>query len=141
LRVVRKILATTSSEVEADLLEARLRGAGIRCMRSAGAARGGRLSSGREVLVEEEDIDRAREVLGEADGGFDEEELARLSEEADRRSDKESATIATPAPGGHYANQSVDPHAPRGRRGLRGAIKALAKPGHGEGASDNPFGR
>jgi hypothetical protein len=78
---VLKVLTSTGSPVEQSVLLARLLDAGIPCMRGAGRQRSV-LDSGRDVLVEEEDFARAREVLNEDDEGFDEEELARLSEEA-----------------------------------------------------------
>lgn len=79
-----KILTTASNEIELDLFLARLRGAGIRCMHSAGGPKSG-LSGGHDILVEEQDLDHAREVLKAEEGGFDEDELARLSEEAGQR--------------------------------------------------------
>jgi putative signal transducing protein len=89
-----KVLTTASSPVEQSLLLARLSDAGIPCIRGAGGARVA-LGSGRDILVEEEDIARAREVLKEDDEGFDEEELARLSEEAGRRA---AESLPQPAP-------------------------------------------
>jgi hypothetical protein len=73
------VLIAASSPVEQSLLLARLSDAGIPCMRGAGAG-GARvaLGSGRDILVEEEDLARAQEILKEDDEGFDEEELARL---------------------------------------------------------------
>lgn len=53
-------------------------------MCGAGCLRGV-LGGGRDVLVEDEDLARAQRVLSEDDESFDEEELARLSEEAGRR--------------------------------------------------------
>src|SRR5258705_9986067 len=74
-----KVLTSASNPVEQSLLIARLSDAGIPCMRAAGGARVA-LGSGRDILVEEEDLARAHEILQEDDEGFDEEELARLSE-------------------------------------------------------------
>ena len=68
-----KVLVTTGSPVEQSLLLARLLDAGIPCMRGAGRQRGV-LGSGRDVLVEEEDLARAREILNEEDESFDEED-------------------------------------------------------------------
>ena len=67
------------------MLIARLRDAGIPCMR--GGAEGFRrtLRSAREIYVDEASLPRAQEILEEDRGEFDEEELARLSEEAGQR--------------------------------------------------------
>jgi hypothetical protein len=54
-------------------------------MRGAGGARAA-LGSGRDILVEEEDLARAQEILKEDDEGFDAEALARLSEENETNS-------------------------------------------------------
>ncbi len=77
-----KVLTTVSNEAEAEMVGERLSEAGIR--HSARMASGGiRLgaAAGRDIYVDEQDLKRAREVL-EADEGFSDEELARLSEEA-----------------------------------------------------------
>jgi hypothetical protein len=50
-----RVLTTASSPVEQSLLLARLSDAGIPCMRGAGGARAA-LGSGRDILVEEEDL-------------------------------------------------------------------------------------
>jgi hypothetical protein len=78
---VLKIVATTKNEIEASLVMGRLTEAGIPCMRKGGGARGS-LASGGSILVEEADLNRARDTLNADDGGFDEGELARLSQEA-----------------------------------------------------------
>ena len=77
-----KIVTTVSNEAEAEMVAERLSEAGIRHM-SRTASGGIRLgaAAARDVYVEEQDLERAREVL-EADAGFSEEELARLSDEA-----------------------------------------------------------
>ena len=77
-----KILATVSNEAEAGMVGDRLSEAGIRHtarLASGGIALGA--AAAQDVYVDEQDLDRAREVL-EADKGFSEEELARLSDEA-----------------------------------------------------------
>ena len=79
------LLTTARGKTEAAMLIARLRDAGIPCMR--GGAEGFRrtLRSAREIYVDEASLPRAQEILEEDRGDFDEEELARLSEEAGRR--------------------------------------------------------
>jgi hypothetical protein len=57
-----KVLTAASSPVEQSLLIARLSDAGIPCIRGAGGARVA-LGSGRDILVEEEDLTRAQEIL------------------------------------------------------------------------------
>ena len=110
-------------------------------MRGAGGARVA-LGSGRDILVEEEDLVRAREVLKEEDKGFDEEELARLSEEAGREAAGGDRSIpqATSADG-RDAGTPVEASAPTSRHGLFKAMGRLAKPGRGKDAPDSPFGR
>lgn len=76
-----QILATATDPVDTRLLLARLKDSGIHCMVGAGGARSA-FGRGRDILVEEEDLDRARQVLKENEEGFDEDELTRLSEEA-----------------------------------------------------------
>jgi len=77
-----RIVTTVSNEAEAEMVAERLSEAGIRHMARMGSG-GIRLgaAAARDVYVEAQDLDRAREVL-KADEGFSEEELARLSEEA-----------------------------------------------------------
>jgi len=75
-------VTTASNEAEAEMVAERLSAAGIRHM--ARMASGGiRLgaAAARDVYVDAQDLDRAREVL-KVDEGFSEEELARLSDEA-----------------------------------------------------------
>jgi uncharacterized protein YaaQ len=77
-----KMVTTVSNEAEAEMVGERLSEAGIRF--TARLASGGiRLgaAAARDVYVEEQDLDRAREVL-KVDEGFSDEELARLSDEA-----------------------------------------------------------
>ncbi len=77
-----KIVTTVSNEAEAEMVAERLSEAGIRHM-SRPASGGIRLgaAAARDVYVEAQDLDRAREVL-KVDEGFSEEELARMSDEA-----------------------------------------------------------
>ena len=73
--------------MEADVIMGRLTDAGIRCMpspRLGGYGRG--MPQTCEVYVNAKDLERARAVLKEDEGGFDEDELARLSEEAGKQS-------------------------------------------------------
>jgi hypothetical protein len=137
-----KVLATASSPVEQSLLLARLSDAGILGMGGAGGARAA-FGSGRDILVEEEDLARAREVLKEEDEGFDEEELARLSEEAGREAatgGDRPLTQATPADG-RDAGTPAEASAPTNRHGFLKAVERFAKPGRGKEAPDSPFGR
>ena len=75
-------MTTVGNEAEAEMVGERLSEAGIRL--SVRLASGGiRLgaAAARDVYVEEQDLERARELLV-VDEGFSEEELARLSDEA-----------------------------------------------------------
>jgi hypothetical protein len=80
-----KLLTTASGRTEAVLLVARLRDAGITCMRGGTEGPRGTPRAAREIYVDEESLARAQEILEEDRGDFDEEELARLSEEAGQR--------------------------------------------------------
>jgi hypothetical protein len=80
-----KILTTATCEAEVDVLMARLSEAGVRCMRGAQGGRVSTLCQGLDVLIEEEDLPKARAVLEETDGGFDEDELTKLSMDAGER--------------------------------------------------------
>ena len=81
---MQKLLTTATCEEEADILVARLAEAGIHCMRRKGdvSARWATGGAGHDIVVEEQDLPRARKILEENDGGFDEAELTRLSMEA-----------------------------------------------------------
>jgi len=79
------LLTTVRDRTEAALLVARLHDAGIPCMRGGGEGPRGISRSAREVYVDEASLPRAQEILEEDRGGFDEKELARLSEEAGQR--------------------------------------------------------
>jgi Putative prokaryotic signal transducing protein len=76
-----EIVATATDEMQEPLIVGRLSEAGIRCMRSGGGIKRS-IAGPRSVYVEAADLERARAVLKEDEGGFDEDELARLSEEA-----------------------------------------------------------
>jgi hypothetical protein len=77
-----KILTSVSSEPEASLVTARLAEAGIQAIarRSIGGPEWG-VSGARDLYVEEQDLDRARELL-RADEGVSEDRLADLSDAA-----------------------------------------------------------
>ncbi len=77
-----KLLTTVENEAEAEMVAERLSEAGIRFsvrMASGGIRLGP--AAARDVYVQEQDLDRAKETLA-VDEGFSEEELARLSDEA-----------------------------------------------------------
>jgi uncharacterized protein YaaQ len=78
-----KIVTSVGSEMEAAMVCGRLSDAGIRAMQQTGGS-GGRwgVPGTRDVYVEEQDLDRAREVLNAE--GISEEELVREEELADR---------------------------------------------------------
>jgi len=76
-----KSVTTANDEIQASLIVGRLSEAGIRCVGSSGGLRRG-ASGRRHVYVRAADLERARALLQEDEGGFDEDELARLSEEA-----------------------------------------------------------
>jgi hypothetical protein len=85
-----KIVTTTSTAGEADIVVGRLREDGIRAIpRSAtgyGSRRGWNGSC--DVLVSERDLERARELLKADEGAFSDEELTRLSEQAAREAEQ-----------------------------------------------------
>ncbi len=133
-----KVLTTASSPVEQSLLLARLSDAGISCMRGAGGARVA-FGSGRDILVEEEDLARAQEILKEDDEGFDEEELARLSEEAGRQTAGAIPPLPQSAPDDRAGPPTpVEAQAPAKTHGLLKAFERLTGDKH---AADSPFGR
>ena len=77
-----KIVTTVGNEAEAEMVAERLSEAGIRFsvrLASEGIRLGA--AAARDIYVEEQDLDRALEVL-KVDEGFSDEELARLSDEA-----------------------------------------------------------
>lgn len=133
-----KVLTAASSPVEQSLLLARLSDAGIPCVRGAGGARSA-LGSGRDILVAEEDLPRAQEILEEDDEGFDEEELACLSEEAGRKAAEAIPPLPEPAPENRTA-----PPTPAGAQApakTHGLLKAYAKLTRDRYDADSPFGR
>jgi uncharacterized protein YaaQ len=77
-----KLVTTVANEAEAEMVAERLSEADIRFtvrLASGGIRLGA--AAARDIYVETQDLQRAQETL-EADEGFSEEELARLSEEA-----------------------------------------------------------
>jgi Putative prokaryotic signal transducing protein len=127
-----KVLSTASNPVEQSLLLARLSDAGIPCMRGAGGARAA-LGSGRDILVEEEDLARAQKILKEDDEGFDEEELARLSEEAGRQA---APRCPQPAPTDHVGPPTLE--VPAKTHSLFKAFERLIV---NKDKTNSPFGR
>jgi hypothetical protein len=83
-----QVVATAANAAEADLIRGRLAEAGIAAIsqRSIGGPEWG-MSGGQYMYVEASHLDRAREILSEAEGLSD-EELADLSEQAFRDSKK-----------------------------------------------------
>jgi hypothetical protein len=84
-----KIVATANDEMQAELIMGRLSEAGIHCMGSGGTGFQRGMTRSRDVYVNAKDLDRARAILKADEGGFDEDELARLSEEAGKRNPAE----------------------------------------------------
>jgi hypothetical protein len=133
-----RVLTTASSPVEQSLLLARLSDAGIPCMRGAGGARAA-FGSGRDILVEEEDLARAKEILKEDDEDFDEGELARLSEEAGRQAADAGPPLSPPALEDSAGPPTpVEAQAPAKTHGLLKAFERLT--GEKDEAT-SPFGR
>lgn len=131
-----RVLTAASSPVEQSLLLARLSDAGIHCMPGAGGARAAR--GGRDILVEEEDLARAKEILKEDDEGFDEGELARLSEEAGQRAADAGPPLSPPAAEDRAGPPTpVEAQAPAKTHGLLKAAPRRLK--HQGGRS--PWGR
>jgi hypothetical protein len=83
-----KFVATATDDVQESLIAGRLAEAGIQCMSSHQLIRAG-ASARCDVYVRAADLERARAVLKEDEGGFDEAELARLSEEAGKQNPAE----------------------------------------------------
>jgi hypothetical protein len=84
-----KMVATATDEMQRTLIMGRLSEAGISCMGGA-AERNWSTIRSRDIYVRAADLERAREVLKSDEGGFDEDELARLSEEAGKENAPES---------------------------------------------------
>jgi hypothetical protein len=133
-----RVLTTASSPVEQSLLLARLSDAGIHCMGGTGGARAA-LGSGRDILVEEEDLARAKEILKEDDEGFDEGELARLSEEAGRQAADAGPPLSPPAPEDRAGPPT--PVEPRASAKTHGLLKAFERLTGEKNEASSPFGR
>ena len=80
-----KVVASVSSEPEAEMVRDRLLAAGIHAIsqRTIGGPQWG-FSGARDVFVNARDLERAHEVLKTEEGSFSDEELTRLSDEAGR---------------------------------------------------------
>lgn len=78
-----KKVSSVASEPEAALIIERLSAAGISAIaqRTIGGPQWG-FSGAQDVFVDEQDLERAHEVLASEEGTFSDEELGRLSEEA-----------------------------------------------------------
>jgi hypothetical protein len=78
-----KSVTTVGSEAEAEMVRDRLLTADIHAIyqRTIGGPEWGG-SGARTVFVAAQDLDRARAVLEADEGGFSDEELSRLSDEA-----------------------------------------------------------
>jgi hypothetical protein len=133
-----KVLTAASNPVEQSLLLARLSDAGIPCMRGAGGARAA-LGSGRDILVEEEDLARAQEILKKDDECFDEEELVRLSEEAGGKTTKAIPSLPQPAPRDQTGLPTPVEAQVRGK--TRGLLKAFERLTIDKDETNSPFGR
>jgi hypothetical protein len=133
------LLTTARGKTEAALLVARLRDAGIPCMRGGADGPRGTPRSAREIYVEEANLPRAQEILEEDRGDdFDEDELARVSEEAGRRWAHENSTAAQ-STAADVAGEVVQAATPTKGRRVRNAIEHLA--GRERGTPRDPFGR
>jgi uncharacterized protein YaaQ len=86
-----KLVTSVSNEAEAEMVAERLSEAGIRftVRLASGGIRFG-AAAARDLYVDEQDLDRARERL-EVDEGFSDAELARLSDEAGKTARDETA--------------------------------------------------
>jgi hypothetical protein len=84
-----KAVTAVANEAEAQLVLDLLAGAGIQAIlqRTIGSVEWGS-SGARDVLVDEADLDRARELLAANEGAVSDDELTRLSEEAGRKPDQ-----------------------------------------------------
>jgi hypothetical protein len=136
-----KIVTTAGSEPEASLVMGRLTEAGIHCMCSGGSfGRGGVVdglaAGGRSVYVEERDLARARAVLKAERGGFDEAELARLSEQAGEEAARSGPSSARSDQ--RSTDSEVEPPAAEKRHGLLQRVEDFAK-GKRAAEADSPF--
>lgn len=77
---------TTSSELEASAIRGRLSQAGIQVLEQGEGAfdERGAFAHSHDIYVDARDLERAKTAL-QAGEGFDEDELARLSEQAYRK--------------------------------------------------------
>ena len=82
-------VTTVSSEAEAEMICDRLLADGIHAIvrRAIGLPQFGS-SGAHDVLVDPDDVERARALLDSEEGTFSDEELTRLSEEAGRESER-----------------------------------------------------
>jgi hypothetical protein len=76
-----KILTTLSNDLEASLITGHLQKAGIHSMQRSEQLPQYTIGP-HSILVEDDEYARARYILAQDEGGFDEDELARLSEQA-----------------------------------------------------------
>jgi Putative prokaryotic signal transducing protein len=83
-----ELLTTVADEVQERLIAGRLTEASIRCMLTPRGLKRS-ISGPMNIYVQAADLERARALLKEDEGGFDEAELARLSEEAGKQSPAE----------------------------------------------------
>jgi hypothetical protein len=80
-----RYLTTASSEFESGAIRGRLSEAGIHVLEEGALdERGVAFARSRDIYVDDRDLERAKAVLQE-NQDFDEDELARLSEEAYRK--------------------------------------------------------
>lgn len=80
-----RYLTTASSEFEADAIRGRLSEAGIQILEQGALDKvGAAFVHSRDIYVDDRDLERAKTAL-RASKGFDEDELARLSEQAYRK--------------------------------------------------------
>jgi hypothetical protein len=82
-----KWLTTANDELQQSVIVGRLSEAGIRCMGSSSSGTGLRrgVSGQRDIYVKAADLERAQALLKQDEAPFDENELARLAEEAGKR--------------------------------------------------------
>jgi hypothetical protein len=83
-----KIVVTATDDMQQTIIIGRLTEAGIHCMGGA-PERNWNTARARDIYVRAADLERAREVLKADQGDFDEDELARLSEEAGKENPAE----------------------------------------------------
>jgi hypothetical protein len=142
-----KIVTTVGSAPEAALVCGRLTEAGIRAMQQRGGG-GGRWGAGgaRDVYVEEQDLGRAREVLKADKGGFSDEELALLSEEAGRAAAEDDSSPAPTQPTPpkdkdkqRKRDEPVETPVPKKHHTFN-VLERIARGKPDADSADNPFG-